>query len=213
LAESWNGTEWKAQTVAKPSGSTYSEFRGVSCISSKECIADGYYTNSESVTVTLAEIWNGTEWKVQTTPNPAGAKDSYPEKVSCVSSTACTTAGTYVTSTNGEDTLVEFWNGTEWKIQTTPNVTGAEYNTLENVSCFSSTACTVTGAYRKSGVWYNFAEHWNGTEWRVQTTPDPTGAKSSSLGGVSCTSGTMCIATGRYTNSEGKYDALAEKSQ
>ena len=211
LAESWNGTEWKAQAAATPTGSTYTELRGVSCISSKECIAGGEYTDSGNVTVTLAEIWNGTEWKVQTTPNPAGATYSDLHGVSCASATACTAAGFYVTSTNGEDTLVEVWNGTEWKIQTTPNVTGAEYNLLGSVSCVSSTACTVTEGYRKNGDWYTLAEHWNGTEWKIQTTPNPTGAKASGFSGVSCTSAIVCIATGSYTNGEGKYEALAEK--
>jgi hypothetical protein len=53
-----------------------SRLLGVSCTSSTACIAVGYYKNSSEVVVPLAERWNGTEWKVQSTPNPAGAAES-----------------------------------------------------------------------------------------------------------------------------------------
>ena len=55
------------------------------------------------------------------------------------------------------------------------------------------------------------AEKWNGTAWSVQEPPSPTGAKSSLLAGVSCTSSTACIAAGYFNNSSGTYLPLAEK--
>ena len=212
LAERWNGTEWKVQSTPNPTGAKESFLEGVSCASSTACTATGYYENSSSVLVTLAEGWNGTEWKVQTTPNPTGAKESFLEGVSCTSSTACIAVGYYKNSSSVLVTLAEGWNGTEWKVQTTPNPTGAKESFLEGVSCTSSTACIAVGYYRNSSsVLVTLAEGWNGTEWKVQSTPNPEGAKESFLKGVLCSSSTGCIAVGYYKNLSGVFVTLAEK--
>jgi len=55
------------------------------------------------------------------------------------------------------------------------------------------------------------AERWNGTAWSIQETKVPTGAKSSSLSGVSCNSATVCTAVGHYVNSSGVEVPLAER--
>ena len=44
------------------------------------------------------------------------------------------------------------------------------------------------------------AEVWDGSTWTVQSTPNPTGATSGSLYGVSCTSATACTAVGTDAN-------------
>ena len=49
------------------------------------------------------------------------------------------------------------------------------------------------------------------TSWLVQEPPVPTGAKYSSLDGVSCTASTACTATGYFENSSGKEVPLAER--
>jgi hypothetical protein len=41
-----------------------------------------------------------------------------------------------------------------------------------------------------------FAEAWNGTSWSIQATPNVNG-QPTGLGSVSCTSATLCTATGR----------------
>ena len=50
---------------------------GVSCTSATACTAVGYDA-SVGTTVTLAERWNGTSWKIQSTPNPTGAPPYLP---------------------------------------------------------------------------------------------------------------------------------------
>lgn len=47
-------------------------------------------------------------------------------------------------------------------------------------------------------------------KWTVQTTPNPTGATSSELYGVSCKTSTACIAAGSFENSAGSEVPLAE---
>src|SRR5205085_942105 len=82
---------------------------------------------------------------------------------------------------------------------------------LSGVSCTVATACTAVGSYRNSaGTSVTLAEAWNGTSWAVHGTPNPTGAESSGLNGVSCTAATACTAVGSYTNSAGTRATLAE---
>jgi hypothetical protein len=55
LAEKWNGTAWSSQEPPAPTGATSSDLSGVSCASSTECIAVGYFENNSSEYVSLAD--------------------------------------------------------------------------------------------------------------------------------------------------------------
>ena len=214
LAEHWNGTKWTVQSTPNPSGARYSELEGVSCSSGTACTAVGDYVNSARVDVTLAEHGSYTKWTIQSTPNPSGAQSSDLLGVSCSSGTACTAVGDYVNSAAVAVTLAERWNGTKWTVQSTPNPSGAQFSVLVGVSCSSGTACTAVGAYDNSaaiGDYVKLAEHWNGTNWTIQSTPNPSGAQGSLLQGVSCSSGTACTAVGGYENSSAGVVTLAER--
>jgi hypothetical protein len=71
--------------------------------------------------LTLAEVWNGTSWAIQATPNPTGVKGTFLSGVSCKSAAACTAVGDYENSAGSYAPLAEAWNGTSWAIETTPN--------------------------------------------------------------------------------------------
>ena len=211
LTEIWNGTEWKIQSTAEPTGTLNSLLHGVSCTSSTACTAVGWYEDSSGVELPWAERWNGTAWSVQSTPTPTGATASYPFRVSCSSATACTMVGYYTNSSGAYEPFAEGWNGTEWKSQSVPTPTGGTRTLPLGVSCTSSSACTMVGSYKNSsGNEVTLAEYWNGTEWSVQSTPNPTGATVSELLGVSCTSTTACTAAGVSLNSSSKRITLAE---
>jgi hypothetical protein len=62
-----------------------------------------------------------------------------------------------------------------------------------------------------SGVDVTLAERWNGSSWAIQSTPNPTGARSNILYGVSCPSTTACTAVGDYKSSR-LIKTLAEHS-
>src|SRR4029077_941553 len=196
LAERWNGTEWSIQTTPSPSGATESEPLSVSCATSTACTLVGYYVNSAKVRVPLAENWNGSEWSVQSVPIASGSTKTRVTGVSCTSATACTATGDYTNSSGIEVTLAERWNGTEWKIQSTPNPEGAKGSHLQGgVSCTSSTACTAVGSlFNSAGKFVTLAEHWNGTEWKIQSTLNEENSVLS--GGISCSATASCAAVG-----------------
>ena len=189
LAEHWNGTEWHAE--AGPSGALWE----VSCASSTFCMAVGP-GDSES--------WNGSTWSAHPLPTPSGAAGGDVENVSCSSSTSCVAVGYTLTPELQYSVLIEHWNGTEWQIQAAPNPSGAVKENLTGVSCSSSTSCTAVGTYSNGAVdeengladEYTLAEHWNGSAWKVESTPDPAGSLLVGLENVSCASSTSCTAVG-----------------
>jgi hypothetical protein len=105
LAETWNGAIWAVQPTPNPSGgTTTSLLTGISCVSTTACTAIGF-ENISGGTVTLGEAWNGVNWVIQPTPNPAAATQSYLNGVSCPSVNACVAVGS--TSNSSTAALVE----------------------------------------------------------------------------------------------------------
>ena len=96
-----------------------------------------------------------------------------------------------------------------WKIQHVPDPTAAG-GRLTGVSCASASACTAVGFYGNVPGTGTLAEHWDGTAWSLQATPDPAGAGVSVLEGVSCPAAGFCAAVGRGQNAAGKHVTLAE---
>jgi hypothetical protein len=156
----------------------------------------------------------GSGWKVEPTPNPAGAAINELSAVSCTSGRACTAVGSHAASLSSPTfTLAERWNGMRWWIQHTLLPRSAASGTLFGVSCASATACTaVGGAFDKATRrTVNLAEAWNGTSWRVQAIPNPKGSTGGSLHGVSCTSPRACTAVGNYGTAAGRVLAVIER--
>jgi len=212
LAERWDGTAWSVLSTPNPSGALDSRLWSVSCTSPSACTAVGFYTDlppTEKASAehwkTLAERWDGSKWSLLSTPDPSGASDSFLTSVSCTSASACTSVGHSEDSAETEKTLAERWDGAAWTIQPTIDPDGNEpSNRLSGVSCTSSSTCTAVGThwYRVGSAFVSttLAERWNGNEWSVQSTPDPSPSEGSVLSGVSCTSSSACTAVGYYSN-------------
>jgi hypothetical protein len=212
LAEVWNGSSWKIQQTPDVSGATESDLSAVSCSSRDSCTAVGYYVDSARDTVTLAEVWNGTSWTVEPTPDPDGATTSGLSSVSCTAADSCEAVGYSLNSSGVGVTLAEVWDGTTWTMQTTPNPEGAVRGSfLQGVSCSTANSCTADGYdTNSSDVESTLAEHWDGSTWAIETTPDPGGAGESDLSSVSCTPAGVCTAVGFNTDSSGNTVTLAE---
>ena len=222
FAEVWNPVsgEWYLDEVPIPSGAKSGGLASVSCRVDEfavVCNAVGHDVNSGGAEVALAEKWNGSSWSLLEAANPAEAKSSSLTGVSCLASEeACMAVGHYVNAAGTEVTLSEvFEGGTKLVIYKTPNPAEAKSSSLSGVSCTGLAACIAVGHYVTSGgVEETLAEQWTLSktefEWVLQETPNPTGAKSSSLSGVSCASSAVCTAVGHYVNSGGTEVTLGE---
>jgi len=213
LAERWNGVAWRIQPIPNPAGAGSSQLNGVSCTAARACTAAGYYTDRAGSVRPLAETWNGTTWRIQTAPAPAGARSAGFLAISCASASACTAVGDVTDNAGTSLTLAERWNGVAWRIQSPPNPGGATASGLFAVSCATSSACTATGdSTSTAGATTALAEAWNGSAWAIQPIPNPADVISSQLAGVSCTAPHACVATGQFVDAiSGVPMTLAER--
>ena len=129
--------------------------------------------------------------------------------MSCVSLVSCTVAGHYVNSAGTEVTLAERWSSSKWTNLESPNPTGAKSSDPVGISCTAEEACEVVGHYVTSGgVESALAEVNSAKTWTVQEAPNPSGAKSSGLTGVWCTSSEACTAAGTYLQQRKRKETL-----
>jgi hypothetical protein len=101
--------------------------------------------------------------------------------------------------------------GSGWSITPSPNPRAAN-GVLNTVSCPTTSACTAVGLHvTESGLGVTLAERRSGGGWTVQATPNPAGAASSALNGVSCPSSSACTAVGAFFAGSGVQLTLAER--
>lgn len=148
LVERWHRSRWSIQPSPKI-GACVSSDNGlddISCPSISVCTAVGYddtRADTNGVGFPLAERWPGTAWDVQPTPDITYVEDpwgggGYLNGVSCTSRASCVTVGA-TTSEILTRPLVERWDRTGWRIESTPS--RPQDGALFGVSCASSNAC------------------------------------------------------------------------
>jgi hypothetical protein len=175
------GTASAAQAVVSHDDS----LSGVSCVGVSSCVAVGTYEIS-GTQYALAEHWTGHRWSLMTVPNPS---DTYMSGVSCTSATTCWAV------TNPDNGIVKL-QGNKWKGVSSPGVEGIMYG----ISCTTPPeACSAVGTeYVPMGEWGGVAESWQKPgAWDVSGSfPPSTTSPDISIAGVSCTSGSDCMAVG-----------------
>ena len=229
LAETWNGSAWSVHNPVNPSGALEASLSSVWCVSTSDCIAVGSYEYSSNDYATLAELWNGSTWKLLAAPAQSST-DSFLTGVSCASATSCVAVG----STN-PDTLAESWNGSTWTVLPAPpggpssiwctktgtcmtvgGATAASWNgsawtalkvpnasaTLNGVSCNGASACMAVGTAADSG---DFSMLWNGSAWKPHRVN-----QIDQLAGLSCPKASHCMAVGNYITRSARLATLAE---
>jgi len=197
---------WQLVPSPNPSGTQYAQLTSVSCVSSSDCTAVGYWENA-GVQQPLIETWDGSSWQLASAPNPSGSYDATLTSVSCSGPSACTAVGSWLDAPSPSDSyqpLIETWDGTSWQIvsaplPTSPGTTGVEWSNLQSVSCPSATSCTAVGQYDDPNGLWTLVESWNGTSWQIVASPNPS-LSLNGLGSVSCVSATNCTAVGYYNN-------------
>lgn len=181
---------WSLQTAAAPEVETDYELEDVSCSTSTMCMAvgaDHYHGDG------IVQVWGGSEWKTVHTFS------SELRAVSCPTSTWCmTVAKTENTGWKLQWVEIEpgvvFWSPSA---KAPPKPEGATEVRLQDISCSSSSACTVVGRYYAGG-YKPYAALWNGTAWSLQSVPSPSeGDASEAMLGVSCASASYCVAVGK----------------
>lgn len=207
LIERWNGTSWRVQSspdVGGVIGPVENDLYAAASTSATDAWAVGnhFSTNVNHPTATLTEHWDGTSWQVQPSPNP-----SVINRLRGVAATSTTNAWTVGYRNGGsgsaDQTLIERWNGSSWRVQSSPNIAGqfgALNNELYAIDAMSASDAWAVGDFRNpSNLQTQIAtliEHWNGTSWQIAG-----GANASLrnyLRGVAATSATNAWAVGYH---------------
>jgi erythromycin esterase-like protein len=171
---------------------------GVAATSACDAWAVGYYSK-HGADRTLVEHWNGKAWKVQKSPDPSSGGVNVLYGVAAVSASDAWAVGYYFNGRN-DQTLVEHWNGRDWKVQQSPDPGGSiNENELSSVVAVSgSDAWAVGFDYPNGRNAQTLVEHWNGRAWKVQKSPDP--SIDNGLEGVAAASARDAWAVGSYSN-------------
>ena len=186
LVEQSTGGSWSALTGSSGPIGVDTLLVSISCSSGHACEALG--------SGGIIEGWNGVNWTAQ---DPAAAPaDPGLAAVSCVTgASGCTIVGQATASNGFAQTLVEFYSGTSWTTDVSPNPSVLQSGAFTSVTCPTSTTCTaLPGPY---------FEH--GSTWTEHSVP---GAR---LDAVSCISSSACMGMTTATDPSGGVQAVAEQ--
>jgi hypothetical protein len=183
-----SGSGWQKQAVPSPASGHDDQLGGVSCVSSSSCEAVGSQAgNGGRSLVTIAEIWNGSRWRLQPMPSPQGRVELWLSAVSCASAAMCVAVGWHSPNKLNDRALTEVWNGKSWAIAPIKVPFGDVQ--LTGVSCPRAGFCMAVGEDNSGNV----SAIWNGSSWAVSAMP---GGSSYGITAVSCASATACTAVG-----------------
>jgi hypothetical protein len=116
----WNGTDWTQVDAPHLKGTTGGELLGVAATSATDVWAAGDVSNSKGLQ-TLTLRWNGTAWRREPSPNPAGSGSNNSLTSVTATSAANTWAAGYIYNGASYQSLILHWNGTTWTRSASPN--------------------------------------------------------------------------------------------
>lgn len=201
LTEEWNGTSWSF-TSGLNVGPSNNQLYGVTALSANNIWAVGSYQKSngpQTPNKTLIEQWNGSVWRIVSSPNPAVNSQLY--AVAAVSANNVLAVG-YSQKSIGpglpSQTLIEQWNGSTWVVAPSPNK-GADGCFLNAVAVVSATDVWVVGGFQSFNlIIHTLTEQWNGSAWSIVPSPNQGKNNSNGLNGVVALSDTDAWAVGFY---------------
>jgi hypothetical protein len=179
LIEHWNGKAWKV--VKSPAAGT---LNAVTAAAANEVWAVGSNFNPATTTnQVVIEHWEGKGWKIIPGANP-GTGDNILNGITAITAHDVWAVGRSTTASPRSisprtvpnpsyQTLVEHWNGTEWRAVASPNPASAT-NWLRAVAAVSSHDVWAVGqqAPQGEGPQQTLIERWNGKAWRVVKSPN-----------------------------------------
>jgi hypothetical protein len=105
LIEHWDGTQWSI--VPSPNGGSSNNFLGeVSASSANDIWTVGAYNNTNNVSLTMIEHWNGSKWSIVPSPN-FGQGTNYLTGLTVVTTNDVWAVGGFANSSNINRTLIE----------------------------------------------------------------------------------------------------------
>ena len=137
-------------------------------------------------------------------------------KVAAISSNDVWAVGHIVANQGMNQTLAEHWDGGQWSIVPSPNMGegGTHPNYLLSVATVSPNDVWAVGYYISGtgtlGYDYTLTEHWDGGQWSIVPSPNPTSELNNVLEGITAVSANDIWAVGIADTAEGDELSLTE---
>ena len=156
LILTWAGSSWSLDDSTSLSVSPSTDnngIGGISCVSSRFCVATGVFSTNRSNTNVRDIIleWNGTAWSLDKSALISAAIATYSalSSVSCTSDSSCVAAGMFSANIDVDkfQNFVLFWNGSSWSLDSSASLSTspAHDNYLTGVSCVDGQLCVAVG--------------------------------------------------------------------
>jgi hypothetical protein len=158
LVEHWNGTTWAIIPSANIVPANVNTLSGVSCPSVQNCFAVGTSSVVNGRSHTLIEHWNGVTWAIVPSHTPVGALVSELSSVSCMSPTSCVAVGSFSTSSNVQQPLVQQGNASSWSAVPSAKPSSATASWLSSSSCAKPATCVAVGSFIRAGLFHTLIE-------------------------------------------------------
>ncbi|MEA2574009.1 MAG: hypothetical protein QOH93_1307 [Chloroflexia bacterium] len=195
LVQRWDGGEWRLVAPA-PVSATVGIFNSVDALSEDDAWAVGYYADERGVYRTLAQHWDGNEWRTVPTPS-IGQRLNTLTSVAMRSATDVWAVGYRIAEKNQYLPLTMHWNGKEWSLLEAP-APAKVANYLYDVTVAGPTDVWAAGyQYDGSGPVTPLLLRWDGTEWNKMGGPQ-IDTDYAVLNSISATSGDDVWITGIY---------------
>ena len=190
----------------------------MTCVSASDCWAVGYYNSGANaagifIYPSLIEHWDGAVWSIANSANTSATQNIL-WNMACTSASNCWSVGyeTANTPVGPFQTLIEQWNGSAWSIANSPNSLPAQNNYLFASTCASTSNCRAAGYYNVpgAGVAQTLVEHWDGTAWTIESSPNVSSTQNNAFFGLTCPTASDCWAVG-YNSASGAIQTLIER--
>ncbi|HLJ35686.1 MAG TPA: hypothetical protein VKU38_18670 [Ktedonobacteraceae bacterium] len=204
VTEHWNGSTWTL--VPGPNPSDVSILSGVSAVATNNVWAVGHYFDNSNNKRTLVEHWDGKSWSIVASPNVGSNFNALSGVKAITANNVWAVGDVYDFHTNVDQTLIEHWDGSVWKVVSTPSIPSAGFSAITAVTASDMWAVgliLINGGTNTQPL----TEHWNGSKWSIVTGPTP---YSSFLSGVSALSTNNVWAAGTFNSSSGAASTLVE---
>ncbi len=174
-----NGT-WKIVSSPNVGTGTYgNQLNAVTVVSANDVWAVGFSPHPSGTPLyirqTLIEHWNGKNWSVVTSPNPAGKTFVVLNGVAAISANDIWAVGhSGDPSSIPLQTLTMHWDGTNWSLIPSPSPGTYNGNVLTAVAAISTNDVWAVGWYQSGPTGQEggaLTMHWDGTSWTVVPNP------------------------------------------
>jgi hypothetical protein len=174
------GGNW--QVIPSANGTNkVNELHGVSALADNDVWAVGVSYNTErTLSSSLIEHWNGTQWSVVPSPNPSTTLNIL-YGVAAVATNDVWAVGFAATSSSGA--VIMHWNGVSWTV--VPNPPGGIFmSNLMSLAVISANDIWAVGSGRIADEDATLTLHWNGSVWSFVSSPNVTPEVDNTLFGV-----------------------------